>query len=150
MKVYSLLTTLLVLNLGIFASMAEAAEALRFDSSIPRSSFESIKHFSNNALDKSISGIDIAEADLNQDGLSEFILRSKSCKTLPVCRFDILAETDEGIVSLGTIQGKNLLLGNEFTHGVRNILLFEEAMNDFDYELYTWHPELSSYGKDQP
>lgn len=139
-----------MLNLTLWSGYGYAAEKLRFDSDVPRSSFEKIKSFSNNTLNKSISGFDIAGTDLNSDGLDEYVLRSKRCENMTLCQFGILAETDGGIHVLGEFKGKNLLLGNEYTHGVRNILIFGNLMNDFDYEVYTWHPEASSYRKVRP
>lgn len=132
---------------GLWAWSALAAEELLYDTPIPRSSFEHIKSFSIKTLKADASRLKIAKTDLNGDGLYEFITRDKYCKSDSPCRFDVLAENHGDIYSLGTFEGQDLLLGNEFTHGVRNILVFGNATNDFDYELYTWHPETSSYRK---
>lgn len=150
MKAFFLFLTLLMLNCVLTGQNAHAAEKLRFDSPIPRSSFEKIKSFSRSDLKKNIDLFQIAAADLNRDGLEEYIIRAKDCGKNGLCDFTVLAETREGIFQLGSFTGQNLLLGNEYTQGVRNILIFDNRMNDFDYELYTWHPETSSYGKERP
>jgi hypothetical protein len=136
--------------IGIFgilgtASTVHAAEKLRFDAPIPRSSFERIKQFASTNLQHSVESYEIARADLNDDGLYEFVLKPKHCED--VCLFNIVAEARKEIVRLADIRGANLVLGNETSHGVRNILVFESPTNDFDYTLYTWHPMSSSYRK---
>jgi len=136
--------------IGIFgvvgvAFQANAAETLRYDHPIPRSSFERIKDFARSNLGSPITSYEIARADLNDDGLYEFVLKPKACNT--TCRYNIVAESSKNIVMLGDIRGSNIALGNEFSHGVRNLLVFESPTNDFDYTLYTWHPMSSSYRK---
>lgn len=144
MKAFSLII------IGIFgvlgtASVAHAAEKLRFDAPISRSSFERIKQFTSNNLGLSVDSYEIAPADLNDDGLYEYVLKPKHCGQS--CSFNIVAEARKEIVPLADIQGVNIVLGNETSHGVRNILVFESPTNDFDYTLYTWHPMSSSYRK---
>lgn len=129
---------------------ASAAENLYFDQDIPRSSLEKIKTYSINALEQDIQNFEIGKADLNNDGLDEFIARTKNCNIDGKCQFHVLAEADGYIQSLGILAGQNLLLGNEYRHGIRNLLVFKDASNDFDYELYTWHPETSEYRKSAP
>ena len=127
-----------------------AAETLDFKSTIPRSSLEKIKSYSFKTLQKNSTPLEIAKIDLNRDGLHEFITRPRVCGNENICDFNVLAETDQGIVVLGHFKGANILLGNEFQYGVRNLLVFGNSMNDFDYTLYTWHPEVSAYRKGQP
>ncbi|MEZ5813808.1 MAG: hypothetical protein R3E13_03675 [Alphaproteobacteria bacterium] len=146
MKIRHFNTFLFLALLGASAS-AHAAESLHFNATIPRSSFEKIKFYASNALGEDIQNFDIGKTDLNNDGLDEFITRSKNCEKTLKCRFYIFAETNDSILSLGTFEGKNLLLGNEFRHGIRNLLIFNNPSNDFDYHLYTWHPETSAYRK---
>lgn len=135
--------------LGAF-SPAFAAETLRFSEPVPRSSLEKIKPYIFNSLNKDIQDFEIGKTDLNSDGLDEFIARSKQCETPARCEFHILAESDDAVLPLGSFEGKSIALGNEFRHGVRNLLVFHNEANDFDYHLYTWHPELSAYRKSGP
>ncbi len=144
MKAFSLII------IGIFGTLSMAttvyaAENLRFDTPISRSSFEYIKQFTHENLGQPIETFEIARADLNDDGLYEFVLKPKSCQK--GCMFNVVAEASKKIVPLGDFRGSNLVLGSEFSHGVRNILVFESPTNDFDYSLYTWHPMSSSYRK---
>ena len=136
---------ILFLVCALSAGEAYCAEILRFDEDIPQSSRQKIISFQEPTTHPAI-----AKADLNGDGLHEFILRPNECPEKTPCPYNILAETDTGMVSLGSIEGYNLLLGSEFTHGVRNLLIFKSSVNDFDYALYTWHPETSKYRMSQP
>lgn len=144
MKAFALIIIGIIGVTGL-AFHANAAENLRYDHPIPRSSFERIKAFTHSDLGTSIDSYEIARADLNDDGLYEFVLKPKECQT--TCRYNIVAESSKKIVMLADIRGSNIVLGNEFSHGVRNILVFESPTNDFDYTLYTWHPMSSSYRK---
>lgn len=126
---------------------ALAAESLRFDNALPRSSIERIKSYSFNVLNHDIENLEIARIDLNGDGLDEFIARQKNCTQTGVCAYHVLAETPDGILPLGAFEGLNVLLGSEFSHGVRNLMVFKNTVNDYDFSLYTWHPETSAYRK---
>lgn len=87
--------------------------------------------------------IDIATIDLNEDGLNEFITKPKGCDGL--CDFKILADVDGTLLSLGTLAAHNLLLGNAYSHGVRDLLVFNDPANDYNYTVYVWESEHSQY-----
>lgn len=144
MKAFSLiiLSALLVFT---NTSVATAAESLRYDAPISRSSLERLKQFTSAAMESTLDAYDVAGTDLNDDGLDEFILKSKTCDQK--CRFAVVAENNRKIIPLVSIEAANVVLGNEFEHGVRNLLVFENPNNDFDYVLYTWHPLSSTYKK---
>lgn len=133
-----------------FGAPCFAAEALHYGQSIPRSSLLHIEKYGADNSTVPIHTSDIAKTDLNQDGLPEFIYRSSECAPSQICTFQILAETSNQITSLGTIQSMTLMLGTEYSDGVRNILSFENPANDFDYALYTWHPKDAQYKKARP
>ena len=147
---HPVLTVLGVVMLCVAAHNTYAAEKPAFDAPLPRSSYEALKLYSINSLSSDIESFSQATDDLNNDGLEEFILRTQSCDAATGCTYHILAETKGDITPLGTLQGHNLLLGNEYSHGVRNLLVFTNPSNDFDYDLYTWHPEHSSYRISKP
>ena len=142
------LTVLMVfLMCGAQVTAVRAAETLHFNNDISRSSFERIKSYVSNDLGQNIATHDIAKIDLNNDGLYEFILRPSGCDQGAKCNFIVLAESGSKIRPLGRFEGINLLLGTEFSHGIRNLLVFNSVVNDFDYNLYTWHPKASAYRK---
>lgn len=95
--------------------------------------------------DNTLNDFDIAAVDLNDDGSSEFILRPSNCSAHSLCSYDILAETDKRILQLGTVKAKKLLLGQDYTHGIRNLLAFNTPDNDFAYDLYSWNAQETRY-----
>lgn len=126
---------------------AIAAERLHYPENISLRSVKPLEDYAWEKMDLRRDELRIATADLNRDGLPEYILHTKTCRTEKKCRYNILAETPQGIIPLGSISGKTLLLGNGFSHGVRDILSFENDLNDYDQTLYVWMPEKASYGK---
>ena len=133
--------------LGI--SYAQAAESLRFDAPLAYSSTEKIKSFTVNELSSPLEKFDLAGTDLNGDGLHEFIVRAKMCERAPLCDYFILGEAKNTMINLGKIEAAYILLGNDYAHGVRNLLVFDNQENDFDFQLYTWDPEQSLYREAQ-
>lgn len=73
---------------------------------------------------------EISAIDLNEDGLDEFILKGDA--------FRIFAQNDGKVVELGTIEAHKLMLSYNRVHGVRSILAFSDASNDYDYDVYQW------------
>ena len=122
------------------ALYAYASEPLHFSSNIARSSLAKLKNSSAEALL-------IAPTDLNKDGLDEFITKPENCGAHAVCSYTIFAETDDSAIDIGAFEATHVLLGNEYKNGVRNLLVYNNTVNDFDYVLYTWHPETSKYRK---
>ena len=85
----------------------------------------------------------IAKADLNDDGTEELIAKA-NCQAA-LCDFHILAESHEKLVELADIKAQNIQLSDTFTSGVRNIIAFKNASNDFDHSVYIWEPQARRY-----
>jgi hypothetical protein len=99
-----------------------------------------------NVLGTSVEDLEIAAADLNQDGIDEFIAKPLNCnKNLDLCPHYILAETSKGVISLGTIPAKAILLGQDSYHGIRSLMVFSDTKNDFAYNIFVWNPSTSSF-----
>lgn len=125
-------------------------ENLRYGASLPLSTTLKIKHFVANTLQQDIAAYDIARTDLNGDGLDEFIARAEGCAPEDLCEYLILGETGETMLNLGEIKALRIMLGHDYTAGVRNLLVFDNAANDFDYQLYVWHSAQSRYAEGAP
>lgn len=127
---------------GAVTFPAHALENLIYNQSLSKSSALLLKKYLNTPPNTS----NIAQIDLNDDGLSEFIVKPEQC-TLETtsCEFMILAETDREIISLGTIKARNINVSTKTTSGVRNIHAFDNPLNDFDYSLYHWEAARSRY-----
>jgi hypothetical protein len=89
------------------------------------------------------SAFSIAPADLNEDGIPEFVVRS-GCEA-SLCTYKILAEQNSTLIELGNLQAFNIQSGNASSNGVRNILAYKNADNDFRPALYVWEPQAARY-----
>lgn len=121
---------------------ANAAQTLSFGAKISDTSRVVLDGYIRASLGQAPETLEIAPADLNNDGLSEFILRDKNCST---CRFLVLAETNGAIVPLGEAQGHTLEIDNAATAGVRSLLVYTNGANDYEYAVYVWEPGASRY-----
>ncbi|MGB4106969.1 MAG: hypothetical protein WBK55_04150 [Alphaproteobacteria bacterium] len=133
---------------GIFAAFAaavpaRAAEQLPFGAAIGGSSGRALDLYLQSSTGRARGDLLVAPADLNEDGLSEFIVRDKDCA--PACRFTILAENDEKVTSLGIIEARVLAMGDRHSNGVRTLLAYKSAANDYDYTVYVWEPSSGQY-----
>jgi hypothetical protein len=89
----------------------------------------------------------IAVVDLNEDGITEFIVKTTNCSegAQNLCDYVIVGQVSEDYMSLGTLRGQRLILGQDYTNGVRNLLLFANPVNDFDYDIYVWGAKHAQY-----
>ena len=90
---------------------------------------------------------EIAAIDLNEDGIREFVVRANDCdgNTGVTCEHIIIGEVSKGYIVLGKLNGTRVLLGQDYTNGVRNLLLFSNPVNDFDYDVYVWGAKQAQY-----
>lgn len=88
-----------------------------------------------------------AAVDLNDDGLSEYILRPKKClDTNTACAHKIIGFTPQGQTSLlGIIKTRDILLGVGYSGTVRNLLARNNPLNDYHFDVYMWSPNQSQY-----
>jgi hypothetical protein len=86
----------------------------------------------------------LAAADLNEDGLNEFIAQT-ACQTNQGCVYLVLAESDGTLIQLGQIPARSLALGSAYSAGVRNIIAYKSGNNDFTPTLYVWEPASRQY-----
>jgi hypothetical protein len=96
------------------------------------------------ALTPPKTAYDLAEIDLNEDGLHEFIART-SCKDDKTCDYHVLAQNNDHIIELGLIPARNIALGSAYSGGVRNIIAYKSGDNDFTSTLYVWEPGARRY-----
>ncbi len=129
---------------GLFTPPARAAQPLSFGAKISETSRIALEKYAASALGQPAGALETAPADLNSDGLNEFILRDKNCAP-GLCRFLILAETGGAIIPLGEAQGHTLKIDNAATAGVRSLLVYTNSANDYEYAVYVWEPQASRY-----
>ena len=87
----------------------------------------------------------MAKIDLNHDSINEILVRPSSCHNAGTCTIMVFADQKDRLILLGEIPARHVILGHEYTHGVRHILAFQNNANDFDYALYVWEPERTQY-----
>ena len=138
-----------ILFLTCFAGTALAAlssERIRFNSGIsPRIQKKILLHL-RDERDTGSEDSGIAGADLNRDGIDEFIVDSSGCRAAQTkCTYLILAESGENMIRLGRLAAYNIMLADSYSHGVRDIMAFNNADNDFAHTLYVWEPDRSRY-----
>ena len=104
---------------------------------------EAFKDIRASRLLASYNFAQIAAIDLNNDSIDEYIL-SKNSNNLSK-EYNVLALTDDGAVSLATISAQKLMLAYDQNAGVRSILGFSDADNDYEYDIYTWDAMRSSF-----
>ncbi|MCB1531526.1 MAG: hypothetical protein KDJ35_01525 [Alphaproteobacteria bacterium] len=121
---------------------AYALEPLLYTSKISPSSQVLLRE----ALPAPLESFDVAQTDLNDDGLYEFIVHPKDCASTPdTCSFDILAETGDKMVSLGRIQARDIAIDSDKKFGVRSLRAFDNPRNDYSFSLYVWDAARSRY-----
>lgn len=124
----------------------QASERLLFNQDVSASSQLNLTKFTTATLNKNLDAFEIAKIDLNHDGLYEFILKDGNCTADSLeCRFKILAETDTEITELGSLQARTLIVSDQNSHGIRDLLVFQNEHNDYDYDIYVWEPMTSRY-----
>lgn len=89
---------------------------------------------------------DIAAADLNQDGVDEYILKRISCVHAgSVCSHMVLADQNNEMLLLSNIRARHLMVGATSSFGVKDLLAFENEINDYDFDIYMWSPAQKMY-----
>ncbi len=93
----------------------------------------------------------IAGTDLNEDGINEFIVTTQNCQSQKksskkiTCPYLIMADKGRSVILLGSIKARSISLANSYSHGVKDIRAYDNELNHFDYNLYTWEPSRSHY-----
>jgi hypothetical protein len=135
---------ILVCFMAAAPAPAYSYEKIVYNQNLSEVSRRALTAYARDTLKTEIESLDIARADLNEDGLEEFILRPKGCGPQP-CDHRLVAQAQSGVIELGTITARGLVLGNQYSSGIRTLLAFNNDNNDFDYELYVWEPRESRY-----
>lgn len=86
----------------------------------------------------------IAEVDLNNDSIDEYVLERDTNEAFR--EFEVLALINERLIPLANIQAQKLMIAYDEQNGVRSILGFRDANNDYEYDIYAWDALHSRYG----
>lgn len=95
---------------------------------------------------ENIAAFKAAVSDLNEDGTEEYVVTETDCTSnTKFCRSFILSNAEANSVVLGRVDAKNLVLSNTYTDGVRDLLVYNNPKNDYDYTELQWNARESSY-----
>lgn len=87
----------------------------------------------------------IAKDDLNNDHIYEYIIRNTRCTPAEGCPYLIIADSDENYVVIGEFSGKNISISDKQTHGIRDILVYNQSLNDYAHNTLKWDMERMHY-----
>ena len=145
LKKTSIFSILCFLSVVFVTLNAFAAERIYFDRPLSQSSLYKIQNFDFSKIKLNPDTENVAKTDLNGDGLSEFIVRDERCTADKLCLHAILAESGKSLHVIGLFEARTILIGEESSAGVRNLLVFKTENNDFDYVIWSWDPLSSAY-----
>ena len=125
---------------------ALALESLNFQNDLGTISANKIDAFLSDRYQTEIASYNIATADLNNDGLDEYILKQLDCtQAQAFCNYIVLAEKNNEIIELSNIKAKNILISGTYTYGIKDILAFQNTINDYDFDIYMWSSKEKMY-----
>ncbi|PCI97172.1 MAG: hypothetical protein COB14_09385 [Alphaproteobacteria bacterium] len=129
-----------------YSKPAEALEPLDYNKKISPSLGHQIDSFLEKTYDTNLSQYDVAGVDLNNDGIDEHILKQLLCNIqTKQCTHLILAEKQEDILLLSKIKAYNLMIGGTSSHGIKDVLAFNNKINDYNFDIYMWSPSQKMY-----
>ncbi len=88
----------------------------------------------------------LASADLNGDGIDEWVARRISplapdpCEARADCLFVVLGLQRREPVTLGTVKASRVEISGDRIYGVRKLMIYNSPDNDYTYKLYSWDP----------
>lgn len=145
-KFYLMILSLIFSGCFFITLNAYALESLNFQGHLGTISKSKIKVFLKDAYQADISNYSIASHDLNNDGLDEYILKSSLCTQSNIpCDYVILAEKGKDIIELSKITAKNILVSGTYSYGIKDILVFQNEINDYDFDIYMWSSKEKMY-----
>ncbi len=144
-KKYNMALFLIVLSMATIKP-CYAIEPLSYKDDISPSLKVTLGAYLKDQLKTDISLYTFAPTDLNSDGQDEYILKSKQCTEIEnICKYLIFAEKKENILLLLQNDVKDIMLAGTSSHGVKDILVFQNEKNDFNFDIYMWSPREKKY-----
>lgn len=131
----------------LFVNKANALEPVDFQSEIKSPSLRlQIDVFLQGFYKTDSRNFDIASLDLNGDGVNEYILKRKTCaQAEAVCTHIVLADQKTKMHLLSSIRARHIMVGGTSNFGVNDLLVFENSVNEYDFDIYMWSPEQKMY-----
>lgn len=89
--------------------------------------------------------IEIAKSDLNNDYIDEYIIKSTRCTPAKGCHYMIVADNNGDFIVIGEFSAKNISLSDKQTHGIRDILVYNQGLNDYAHNTLKWDMDHMHY-----
>ncbi len=88
----------------------------------------------------------LTSTDLNGDNLLEHILKRNNCgQYTNVCTHLIIAEKIDKLTLLSKIDAHSLMIGDGKSYGIKNLLVFKNQTNAYNFDIYMWSPHEKMY-----
>ncbi|MBI1300384.1 MAG: hypothetical protein GC137_01875 [Alphaproteobacteria bacterium] len=140
---YFLATIILFLCIAL---PSYAIEVLSFDHALRPATKFRLQDFLKDSFNTELENYDVAEADLNDDGLSEYILKKRKCGvTNNFCTHLIIGEAKSDMILLSNIRARHIAIADTKTGHVRDILVFKNQINDYEFDIYMWSQNEKMY-----
>ena len=125
---------------------ASAVEPLNYSDKTGPTLRVQLSSFLKNTYDTALSDYQIADIDLNNDGIDEYILKQRRCSIIDKsCTHLVIAEKQNEIFELSRIKAQNLMVGGTLSHGIKDLLAFNDEINDYKFDIYVWSPPQKMY-----
>ncbi|MEM8833985.1 MAG: hypothetical protein AAGB32_05540 [Pseudomonadota bacterium] len=87
----------------------------------------------------------IAKTDLNDDFINEYVLRPANCTKGQICSHGIMVYMDEKPLLIGEFDAHKIAIAFKKDYGVKRLIVYNQAHNDFSSKLARWDPQLFQY-----
>ena len=132
----------LFLILALLPIQVNANEKLRFQPPVSYKENKVLK-FAASARNFNREEVVIASTDLNNDAINEYIItpqNSDFCKQNKLCPYIIVAFQNHKPIEIGQFDAHKILISNKKSYGIRQIIVYNNAYNDFKYITAIWNP----------
>lgn len=147
------MNTILILSGILLAivsrNLADAAQPVIFQPIPDNVKQSSAIEFITAAAGFSQTNTEIAQIDLNNDDLYEYIAKNTQCSPANGCPYLIVAQSNNDYIIIGEFSGKNISISDKQTHGIRDILVYNQSLNDYQHNTLSWDMNRMQYSFNQ-
>lgn len=138
---------LLILYLLIWPNASLAEEKLRFE---PAKSYKDrqVLNFTTDLAESNVKNYVLAHTDLNNDAIDEYIIKPASiadCSQKPLCPIIVVAFQEHKPILIAQFDAHKILISNKKTYGIRDIIVYNNRYNDFQFQTLNWSPYSFQY-----
>lgn len=131
----------------ICSPSARANEYLRFKEAETRNEIRAIE-FIAQQKNQQLHAYKIAPIDLNDDFIDEYIVtlnNPQKCNKNNLCLYYFVALSDHKPINIGQFDAHKILISSKKSYGIHDIIVYNDAYNDFKNIKARWNPFNFSY-----